>query len=114
MRFETPPGKQRLIDFGERLVEIGGSKVRTNLFVATLATRAGIMSEHSATNGKRAGSMAWDTPVRDARCVLEEVLLDSTRASYRRGVKSGRRLTARDCRIACSPSATYAVSRLKD
>jgi hypothetical protein len=29
VRFETPPGKQMQIDFGERLVEIGGSKVRT-------------------------------------------------------------------------------------
>jgi transposase len=36
VRFETPPGKQLQIDFGERLVEIGGSKVRTYLFVATL------------------------------------------------------------------------------
>jgi len=36
VRFETPPGKQMQIDFGERLVEIGGSKVRAYLFVATL------------------------------------------------------------------------------
>ncbi|MCK1491936.1 transposase, partial [Bradyrhizobium sp. 180] len=36
VRFETPPGKQLQIDFGERLVEIGGSKVRAYLFVATL------------------------------------------------------------------------------
>ena len=36
VRFETPPGKQLQIDFGERLVESGGSKVRTYLFVATL------------------------------------------------------------------------------
>lgn len=36
VRFETPPGQQMQIDFGERLVEIGGSKVRVYLFVATL------------------------------------------------------------------------------
>jgi transposase len=36
VRFKTPPGKQLQIDFGERLVEIAGSKVRTYLFVATL------------------------------------------------------------------------------
>jgi transposase len=36
VRFETPPGKQMQIDFGERLVEIGGVKVRAYLFVATL------------------------------------------------------------------------------
>ena len=36
VRFETPPGKQMQIDFGERLVEIGGVKVKVYLFVATL------------------------------------------------------------------------------
>jgi transposase len=36
VRFETPPGKQMQIDFGERLVEIGGAKLRAYLFVATL------------------------------------------------------------------------------
>jgi transposase len=36
VRFETPPGKQLQIDFGERLIEIAGSKVRAYLFVATL------------------------------------------------------------------------------
>jgi transposase len=36
VRFETPPGKRLQIDFGERLVEIGGSRVRAYLFVATL------------------------------------------------------------------------------
>jgi transposase len=36
VRFETVPGKQRQIDFGERLVEIGGGKIKVFLFVATL------------------------------------------------------------------------------
>ncbi len=36
VRFETPPGKQLQIDFGCKLVEIGGEKVRVYLFVATL------------------------------------------------------------------------------
>jgi transposase len=36
VRFETAPGKQMQIDFGERLVEIGGVKVKVFLFVATL------------------------------------------------------------------------------
>lgn len=35
-RFETPPGQQLQIDFGERLVEIGGAKVKAFMFVATL------------------------------------------------------------------------------
>jgi hypothetical protein len=36
VRFETVPGRQLQIDFGERLIEIGGSRVKAFLFVATL------------------------------------------------------------------------------
>ncbi len=36
VRFETPPGRQLQIDFGERLVEIGAVKVKAFVFVATL------------------------------------------------------------------------------
>ena len=36
IRFETPPGKQLQIDFGERRVSIGGETVKVYLFVATL------------------------------------------------------------------------------
>jgi transposase len=35
-RFETPPGGQLQIDFGERLVEVGGAKIKAFVFVATL------------------------------------------------------------------------------
>ena len=36
VRFETAPGQQLQIDFGERLVEIGGERVKAFVFVATL------------------------------------------------------------------------------
>ena len=36
VRFETPPGRQMQIDFGQATVEIGGQKVQVHLFVATL------------------------------------------------------------------------------
>lgn len=36
VRFETAPGQQLQIDFGEATVEIGGQKQRVHLFVATL------------------------------------------------------------------------------
>jgi transposase InsO family protein len=36
VRFETPPGRQLQIDFGERWVLIGAERVRVYLFVATL------------------------------------------------------------------------------
>lgn len=36
VRFETPPGRQMQIDFGETRVEVGGEPMRVHLFVATL------------------------------------------------------------------------------
>ena len=36
LRFETPPGRPLQIDFGEARVPVGGERVRTKLFVATL------------------------------------------------------------------------------
>ncbi|MGX9981635.1 helix-turn-helix domain-containing protein [Methylobacterium fujisawaense] len=36
VRFETRPGEQMQIDFGERRIEIGGVPTRVSLFVATL------------------------------------------------------------------------------
>jgi len=47
VRFETRPGEQLQIDFGERRVEIGGTIVKVFLFVATLACAAG-RGRHSA------------------------------------------------------------------
>jgi transposase len=38
VRFETPPGRQLQIDFGERWVLIGAERVRVYLFVATLGS----------------------------------------------------------------------------
>lgn len=36
VRFETPPGRQLQIDFGSKMVDIAGKKVKAFLFVATL------------------------------------------------------------------------------
>jgi transposase len=72
-RFETPPGRQLQIDFGERLVEIGGAKIKAFVFVATLghsrrlhvrAFRAEKQEHWFATFGG----------------VSEEVLMDNPRA----------------------------------
>lgn len=80
VRFETPPGKQMQIDFGERLVEIAGSKVRAYLFVATL----GYSRRHHirAFRNERQGS--WFDGLESAFTkfggVSEEVLFDNARA----------------------------------
>ena len=63
VRFETPPGKQLQIDFGERLVEIGGSKSPQAICSSRRsAIRAGFTSGRSATSGRRAGSTGWKAP----------------------------------------------------
>ena len=80
MRFETPPGRQLQIDFGERLVEIGGTKVKAFVFVATLG--------HSRRCHVRAfrneKQESWFAGLESAFLtfggVPEEVLMDNPRA----------------------------------
>lgn len=79
-RFETPPGRQLQIDFGERLVEIGGSKLKVFVFVATLG--------HSRRLHVRAfrheQQASWFSGLESAFTtfggVPEEVLMDNPRA----------------------------------
>lgn len=80
IRFETPPGRQLQIDFGERLVEIGGAKLKVFVFVATLG--------HSRCLHVRAfrheQQASWFSGLESAfttfRGVPEEVLMDNPRA----------------------------------
>lgn len=80
VRFETPPGRQLQIDFGERLVEIGGAKVKAFVFVATLG--------HSRRCHVRAfrheRQESWFSGLESAFLVFggvpEEVLMDNPRA----------------------------------
>ena len=79
-RFETPPGRQLQIDFGERLVEIGEVKIKAFVFVATLGhsrrlhVRAfrGEKQEHWFAGLESAFTTFGGVP--------EEVLMDNPRA----------------------------------
>ena len=79
-RFETLPGRQLQFDFGERLVEIGGAKVKAFVFVATLG--------HSRRLHVRAfrheQQASWFSGLESAFLafggVPEEVLMDNPRA----------------------------------
>lgn len=80
VRFETAPGQQLQIDFGERLVEIGGRKVKAFLFVATLGYSRRIHvrafrheRQESWFDGLESAFLAFGG-------VPEEVLLDNARA----------------------------------
>jgi transposase len=55
IRFETPPGKQLQIDFGERRAMIGDENVKVYLLWRRWAIRGGSMSGHSVTSARRVG-----------------------------------------------------------
>ena len=80
VRFETPPGKQLQIDFGERLVEIGGSKIKVFLFVATL----GYSRRPHIRGFRNERQESWfhglESTFAKFGGVTEEVLLDNARA----------------------------------
>jgi hypothetical protein len=96
VRFETPPGRQLQIDFGERLVEIGGSRVKAFVFVATLG--------HSRRLHVRAfrheRQESWFSGLESAFLafggVPEEVLMDNPRALVVRHDAASRRVTFND------------------
>jgi transposase len=80
LRFETPPGRQLQIDFGETRVAIGGEPVRVYLFVATL----GYSRRPYVQAFRHERQSAWldgiEAAFRHFGGVPEEVLLDNARA----------------------------------
>lgn len=100
VRFETPPGRQLQIDFGERLVEIGGIKIKAFVFVATLG--------HSRRCHVRAfrheRQESWFSGLESAFTtfggVPEEVLMDNPRALVERHDATSRQVTFNDKLIA--------------
>jgi transposase len=80
VRFETPPGRQLQIDFGETAVPIGAEKVRVYLFVATL----GYSRRPYVQAFRHERQSAWFDGMEGAfhhfGGVTEEVLLDNARA----------------------------------
>lgn len=96
VRFETPPGRQLQIDFGERLVEIGGAKIKAFVFVATLG--------HSRRLHVRAfrheQQASWFSGLESAFLVFggvpEEVLMDNPRALVAGHDAASRQVTFND------------------
>ncbi|WP_342242206.1 IS21 family transposase [Inquilinus sp. OTU3971] len=80
VRFETPPGRQLQIDFGETRVVIGGEATRLYLFVATL----GYSRRCYVQAFRHERQSAWFDGVEGAFAhfggIVQEVLLDNARA----------------------------------
>jgi transposase len=84
VRFETPPGRQLQIDFGERGVAIGEERMRVHLFVATL----GYSRRVCVRAFRHERQSAWFEGLEGAFAhfggLPEEVLLDNARALVER------------------------------
>ena len=79
-RFETAPGKQLQIDFGERLVEIGGDKIKAFLFVATLGYSRRLHVRAFRNERQESWFAGLESAFAAFGGVSEEVLFDNARA----------------------------------
>jgi transposase len=79
IRFETPPGKQLQIDFGERRVSIGGETVKVYLFVATLGYSRRLYVQPFRNERQESWFAGVEGAFRHFGGVTEEVLLDNDR-----------------------------------
>ena len=80
MRFETASGKQLQIDFGERLVEIAGGKVKVFLFVATLGFSRRLHVQAFRNERQESWFAGLESAFAKFGGVTEEVLFDNARA----------------------------------
>jgi transposase len=80
VRFETRPGQQLQIDFGERRLEIAGAERRVSLFVATFGYARRLQVR--AFEGERQDHWfdAMESVLRPLSGAPEEALLDNARA----------------------------------
>jgi transposase len=79
-RFETAPGKQLQIDFGERLVDIAGVKVKAFLFVATLGYSRRLQVRAFRDERQESWFAGLESTFTKFGGVTEEVLFDNARA----------------------------------
>jgi transposase len=80
VRFETPPGRQLQIDFGETRVGIGEAPVRVYLFVATLGYSRRVYVQAFRHERQSAWLDGLEGAFRHFGGVTQEVLLDNARA----------------------------------
>lgn len=80
VRFETRPGQQLQIDFGERRVEIGGATVKVFFFVATLGYSRRLHVRAFTGERQEHWFEGLEGAFRRFGGVPEEVLLDNARA----------------------------------
>jgi transposase len=80
VRFETDPGEQLQIDFGERRIEIGGVPVKVFLFVATLGYSRRLHVRAYSGERQEHWFDGMESAFRAFGGVPREILLDNARA----------------------------------
>lgn len=80
VRFETPPGEQLQIDFGERRVEIGGVLVKVFFFVATLGYSRRLHVRAFGHEKQESWFAGMESSFQAFGGIPREVLLDNARA----------------------------------
>jgi hypothetical protein len=80
VRFETAPGQQLQIDFGERLVEIGGNQVKAFVFVGTLGYSRRLHVRAFRSEKQEHWFAGLESAFRTFGGVPETVLMDNPRA----------------------------------
>lgn len=80
VRFETPPGHQLQLDFGERLVDIAGARVRAHFLVATLGYSRRIFTAAYACERQAQWFDGLEAAFLHFGGVPAEVLCDNARA----------------------------------
>ena len=79
MRFETPPGKQMQIDFGEKWLEIGGVAQKRFVFVATLGYSRRDYAEVFPSLRQRDWLMGMERAFQHFGGLPEELLVDNAK-----------------------------------
>lgn len=77
VRFETPPGKQLQIDFGQRIVKVAGEMTRVFLFVATLGHSRRIYAEAFLSEKLESWFTGIENAFRHFEGTTTEILLDN-------------------------------------
>ena len=90
IRYETPPGRQLQIDFGERRAMIGGENVRIYLFVATLGYSRRLYVRAFRNERQESWFAGLEGAFRHFGGVTEEVLFDNDRGLVVRHDRSTR------------------------
>lgn len=109
VRFETAPGQQLQIDFGERLIEIAGSQVKAFVFVATLGYSRRLHVRAFRSEKQEHWFAGLESAFRTFGGVPETVLMDNPRALVVLGLDEPQQITRIVDALGCALASDLVV-----